>query len=118
MTGTIGGITHVQNDLPSRRLGRRLRRRGLLGPEASRAGRPAIRRRGKKFLEYQLQISQKIQQKLDQLQNKTAAAPAKGASGFLGSGQAPAVSAADVNDVKADNQKQQEELQKRLAQLK
>jgi len=70
----------------------------------------------KKFLEYQLQISQKIQQKLDQIQGK-AAAP-KGASGFLGSGQAPAVSAAEVNDVKADTQKQQEELQKHLAQLK
>jgi len=70
----------------------------------------------KKFLEYQLQISQKIQQKLDQIQGK-ASAP-KGASGFLGSGQAPAVSAAEVNDVKADAQKQQEELQKHLAQMK
>jgi hypothetical protein len=70
----------------------------------------------KKFLEYQLQISQKIQAKLDQLQGK-ASAP-KGASGFLGSGQAPAVTASDVNDVKAENQRQQEELQKRLAQLK
>jgi hypothetical protein len=70
----------------------------------------------KKFLEYQLQISQKIQQKLDQLQSK-ASAP-KGASGFLGSGQAPTVNAAEVSDVKADAQKQQEELQKHLAQLK
>jgi len=70
----------------------------------------------KKFLEYQLQISQKIQAKLDQLQGK-ASAP-KGASGFLGGGQAPAVSAADVNDVRADAQKQQDELQKRLAALK
>jgi hypothetical protein len=70
----------------------------------------------KKFLEYQLQISQKIQQKLDQLQSK-ASAP-KGASGFLGSGQAPAVNAAEVGDVKADAQKQQEELKKHLAQLK
>ena len=70
----------------------------------------------KKFLEYQLQISQKIQGKLDQLQSK-ASAP-KGASGFLGGGQAPAVNAADVNDVRADAQKQQDELQKRLAALK
>jgi len=70
----------------------------------------------KKILEYQLQISQKIQAKLDQLQNK-ASAP-KGGSGFLGAGQAPAVSAADVSDLKSDTQKQQDELQKRLAQLK
>jgi hypothetical protein len=71
----------------------------------------------KKFLEYQLALTQKIQAKLDQLSNKTAAKPA-GASGFLGAGQAPAVSQADVNDVKAEAQKQQDELQKRLAQLK
>jgi len=70
----------------------------------------------KKFLEYQLQISQKIQQKLDQLQSKVSAP--KGASGFLGSGQAPTVNAAEVSDVKADAQKQQEELRKHLAQLK
>ena len=69
----------------------------------------------KKFLEYQLALTQKIQAKLEQLQGK-ASAP-KGASGFLGSGQAP-VSAADVSDVKAEAQKQQDELQKRLAQLK
>jgi hypothetical protein len=71
----------------------------------------------KKFLEYQLALTQKIQAKLEQLSNKTAAKPA-GASGFLGAGQAPAVSQSDVNDVKAEAQKQQDELQKRLAQLK
>ena len=70
----------------------------------------------KKFLEYQLELSQKIQAKLDQLQSK-ASAP-KGSSGFLGAGQGPAVSSADVSDVKSDTQKQQEEIQKHLAQLK
>ena len=70
----------------------------------------------KKFLEYQLQINQKIQAKLDSLQSKVSAP--KGSAGFLGAGQAPAVNPAEVNDVKADAQKQQDELQKRLAQLK
>ena len=72
----------------------------------------------KKFLEAQLQITQKIQAKLDQLQGKASAPAPKGASGFLGSGQAPAVSASDVNDVKADTQKQQAELEEHLKKLK
>ena len=73
----------------------------------------------KKFLEYQLALSQKIQAKLDKLSSKASGSkPGGTSSGFLGAGQAPAVSTSDVNDVKAENQKQQEELQKRLAQLK
>jgi len=73
----------------------------------------------KKFLEAQLQITQKIQAKLDQLQGKASTPAPKGASGFLGSGQAPAaVSASDVNDVKADTQKQQAELEEHLKKLK
>ena len=73
----------------------------------------------KKFLEYQLQINQKIQQKLEQLQGKASSASApKGSAGFVGGGQAPAVNPAEVSDVKADAQKQQDELQKRLSQLK
>src|SRR5437667_12257262 len=60
----------------------------------------------KRFLAAQIAITQKIQSKLDQLSNKTTAKPS-GASGFLGSGQAPAVSPADVNDVRADAQNQQ-----------
>jgi hypothetical protein len=70
----------------------------------------------KKFLEYQLALNQKIQAKLDQIQGKVSAP--KGASGFLGSGQAPTVNPAEVNDLKADAQRQQDELQKRLSQLK
>jgi hypothetical protein len=72
----------------------------------------------KKFLEAQLQITQKIQAKLDQLQGKASTPAPKGASGFLGSGQAPAVSAADVSDVKSDTQKQQAELEEHLKKLK
>ena len=71
----------------------------------------------KRFLEAQLQVTQKIQAKLDQLAGKTAAKPS-GASGFLGAGQAPAVTSADVNDLKSETQKQQDDLQKRLAQIK
>ncbi len=74
----------------------------------------------KKFLEAQLAINQKIQTKLEQLQGKaTGKSPA--GSGFLSSSQsggAGGPSAADVNDVKSEAQKQQDELQKRLAQLK
>src|SRR3954465_5511164 len=70
----------------------------------------------KKFLEYQLALSQKIQAKLDQLQGK--ASTPKGASGFIGGGPAPAVRASHGNDVRADAQKQQDELQKRLAAMK
>jgi hypothetical protein len=66
----------------------------------------------KQFLQAQLAINQKIQAKLDQLQGKSKTA----GSGFLSSGGGP--SAADVNDVKSDAQKQQDQLQKRLAELK
>jgi hypothetical protein len=75
----------------------------------------------KEFLKAQLAITQKIQAKLDSLGVKTSAAAApKGATGFLGAGQAPNAAAAqqDVNDLKAETQKQQQELQKRLDALK
>jgi hypothetical protein len=76
----------------------------------------------KRFLEAQVQITQKIQAKLDQLQNKTASAPASKAPGnsFVGAGQSAGntPTAAEVNDVKADAQKQQQELQEHLAKLK
>ena len=71
----------------------------------------------KKFLEYQLAHTQKIQAKLDSLGVKASGTKTPG-NGFLGGGQAPAVNPADVNDLKSDTQKQQEELQKRLATLK
>ncbi len=75
----------------------------------------------KRFLEAQVQINQKIQAKLDQLQNKTSSAPAaKSGNSLLGAGQSAgnAPTAAEVNDVKADAQKQQQELQEHLAKLK
>jgi hypothetical protein len=67
----------------------------------------------KRFLEAQLAITQKIQGKLESLQNKTASS--KGNS-FLGGGSG--ASAAEVNDVKADAQKQEAELKQKIAQLK
>ncbi|HYO08748.1 MAG TPA: hypothetical protein VER17_07220 [Tepidisphaeraceae bacterium] len=70
----------------------------------------------KKFLEAQLAITQKIQSKLEQIQGKVSAP--KGASGFVGGGQGPAVNPAEVNDLKADAQRQEEELQRRIAQIK
>src|SRR6059058_1621124 len=76
----------------------------------------------KRFLEAQVQINQKIQAKLEQLQSKaTSASPKPSGSGFLGAGQGGAGAAptpAEVNDVKADAQKQQQELQQHIAKLK
>ena len=72
----------------------------------------------KKFLEAQLALNQKIQAKLEQLQGK-ASGKAPVGSGFVsGSEAGGGATAADVNDVKSEAQKQQDELQKRLAQLK
>jgi hypothetical protein len=68
----------------------------------------------KQFLQAQLAITQKIQAKLNSLGAKTSSTPG---SGFLGSSQAPAVTS-DVNDLKSETQKQQDALQKRLAELK
>src|SRR5689334_2552365 len=70
----------------------------------------------KKFLEEQLAVTQKIQAKLDQLSNKTTAKPA--GSGFLSAQQAAPVTSSDVNDVKADTKKQEEELRAHLNALK
>jgi hypothetical protein len=69
----------------------------------------------KQFLQAQLAITQKIQAKLDSLGAKTSSSSP--GSGFLGSSQAPAVTS-DVNDLKSETQKQQDALQKRLAELK
>ncbi len=72
----------------------------------------------RRFLEAQMQITQKIQAKLDQLSSKTTSTPS--GSGFLParkSDATPAV-AEDVNELKADTKKQQEDLRKRIDQLK
>ena len=71
-----------------------------------------------KFLEAQLAITQKIQAKLDQLQNKAPDTKAPGNS-FLGSGgAAKGPTAAEVGDVKAETQKQEAELKEHLDKLK
>ena len=70
----------------------------------------------KKFLEAQLAITEKIQGKLEQLTNKGGGKTS--GSGFLSSSQAGGATAADVNELKSDTQKQQAELKARLNQLK
>jgi hypothetical protein len=69
----------------------------------------------KKFLEAQLAITEKIQSKLDQLGNKGAKTSG---SGFLSSSQAGGATSSDVNELKSDTQKQQEQIRARLNELK
>src|SRR5688572_8799960 len=71
----------------------------------------------RRFLEAQLAITEKIQAKLDQLAGNTSAKPG-GASGFVSQGQATAASARDVGELKADAQKQEDELRRRLETVK
>ena len=73
----------------------------------------------RKFLEAQLAITEKIKAKLDEL--SAAASSSKlpgGASGFLSSSQSKAAVAEDVNELKSEAQHQEDELRKRLAELK
>jgi hypothetical protein len=70
----------------------------------------------KRFLEAQLEITRKIQGKLEQLSAGRAGGGTPGA-GFVSGRQAGAV-AADVEEVKGDARRQEEELRKRLASLK
>ena len=70
-----------------------------------------------KFLEAQLAITQKIQAKLDQLQNKTSDSKAPGTS-FLGGDAAKGPTEAEVSDVKAELEKQEAELKQHLEKLK
>lgn len=67
----------------------------------------------KRFLEAQLAITQKIQAKLEQLGGAASANPSS-ASGFLSSGQSTGKASEDVNELKAEAQRQEEELRKRL----
>ena len=71
----------------------------------------------RRFLEAQLAITEKIQTKLEQLSSNTSVKPS-GASGFLSSGQSGAATANDVKELKADSQRQSDELRKRLETLK
>ncbi len=71
----------------------------------------------RRFLEAQVQITQKIQAKLDQLSSKTTTPTGSGFLPARKSEPTPAV-AEDVNELKADTRKQQEDLRKRIDQLK
>ena len=74
----------------------------------------------RRFLEAQLAITQKIQEKLDQWQSKPAE-PATPGTGFVSADQSGATNApspAEVNEVKAQTEKQEAELKKRLEELK
>ena len=70
----------------------------------------------KRFLEAQLAINKKIQAKLDELQSKTSSGAKTSGSGFLSSSQSGA--SQDVKEVKAEAAKQEQELQKKLSELK
>lgn len=69
----------------------------------------------KRFLEAQLALNKKIQEKLASLDSKTSAKP--GVSGFLSAGQSAAAKE-DVNALKTEADKQEEELRRRLEAIK
>ncbi len=71
-----------------------------------------------RFLKAQLAITEKIKAKLDELSSATSSKVAGGSSGFLSSSQAGASVESDVKELKADAQRQEEELRKRLAAIK
>lgn len=71
----------------------------------------------RRFLEAQLAITQKIQEKLAQLQNKTSDAKTPGNS-FVGGSGAKGPTVAEVDSVKADAEKQEAELKQQLEKLK
>ena len=70
----------------------------------------------RRFLEAQLAITQKIRAKLDQLGGATSGKSPAGTSGFVSQGQA--ASAGDVQELKAESEKQEDELRKRIETLK
>ena len=70
----------------------------------------------KRFLEAQLAITEKIQEKLASLESKTSAKP--GVSGFLSAGQSAAAAKEDVTSLKSESEKQEQELRQRLEALK
>ena len=72
----------------------------------------------KRFLEAQLAITEKIKTKLDELSAAASAKVPGGSSGFLSSSQSGAAVAQDVKDLKADAQRQEDELRKRIEALK
>ena len=71
----------------------------------------------RRFLEAQLAITEKIQAKLDQFSSSTSDKPSNG-SGFISSRQSGAAPASDVSDLKADAQRQEDQLRQRLEAVK
>jgi hypothetical protein len=76
----------------------------------------------RKFIELQLQASQAIKQKLDQMASKQQQSSGGGGgggpgSGFLSSHAAPAVSPGEINSVRDQQDQQIRQLQARLNQL-
>src|SRR5687768_432959 len=67
----------------------------------------------RRVLEAKIALTEKFRQKLDQLTSKSAATPG---TGFVGSGQTN--TAAEVNQLKAETQKEEEELRKQLEKVK
>ena len=72
----------------------------------------------RKFIEVQLQASQAIKQKLDQMASRQQQSPGGGpGSGFLSSHSAPAVSPGEIDSVRDQQDQQIRQLQARLNQL-
>ena len=72
----------------------------------------------RKFLEAQLALTEKIKAKIEELSSAASGKVPGGASGFLSSSQSKAAVTEGVNDLKTDAQRQEDELRKRLAELK
>ena len=72
----------------------------------------------RKFIELQLQASQAIKQKLDQLANKQQqSSGASPGSGFLSAHSAPVVTPGEINTVRDQQDQQIRQFQQRLNQL-
>ena len=71
----------------------------------------------KRFLQARLEATRRIKAKLDQLSASSAKPPA-GGSGFLSASQAQTASTEDVKQLRAETDKEEAEIEKRLAQLK
>ena len=71
-----------------------------------------------RFLKAQLAITEKIKAKLDELSSAASSKVPGGSSGFLSSSQSGAAVESDVKELKADAQRQEDELRKRLEAVK
>lgn len=72
----------------------------------------------RKFLEYQVKITETIKQKLDQLASRQQQQPAKGpGSGFVSSGPAPSGPDPEIASLRIQQDQQLDQLKQRLQQL-